>query len=265
MNCIIGCAVNYNWSDLWPLVKSTPGQIVLLVGDDTTPATISILEEHGVIVLPCTMKRGEPPFLDPWVCDLDILQPWHLGRMRLVCARFAAIYAYLRRHGNKFDSVLLTDTRDVISLGDIWQHPWPHAINLFREWEGVKIGQCPYNSAAIRDHYGPGMLNEMKERPIICSGSILGPVTLVVAFLEAMLTEFAGINCQRPGIIDQGVTNVLAFRNHLPFHEWDNEDSPIYNIGYMPAGTPKMDGRLMVHQYDRWQHKELSEALLSAI
>lgn len=265
MNAIIGCAVNYQWADLWPLVCSTPGQIVLLVGDNTSRATIDILEEHGVLVVPCSLRGFSPPFLDPWVDDSAILRPWRLGPMRLVCSRFAAIYALLRRMGERFDNVLLTDTRDVISTGNIWSHPWPNAISLFREWEGVNIGKCPYNSAAIREHYGEGLLSEMKDRPIICSGSILGPVGLIMAFLEQMLTEYAGQNCMRSGIIDQGVTNVLAHRNNLPYHTWDNESSPLYNIGYMPAGTPRLEGRLMIHQYDRPWHKPIAEQLLGAI
>lgn len=279
-DAIIGCAAGYEWSDLWPFVcsarKNAPAsQVILLVGEGsagvrTSRATIEILEDRGVWVVPCSLATGQPPFLDPWAKDAELLRPFGLGRMRLVISRFAAIYAFLRTQWHLLEGgrVLLTDTRDVLTTGDIWSWTWPEdRVSLFREWSGMNIGRCPYNSAAIRTAYGAEVAEWMSNRPILCSGSILGPVGLVQGLLEAMLKEFARINCMAAGILDQAVLNVLAARWAVPVREWDNTESPVLNVGYMPGGTPDVTAPpvAMIHQADRPWHAELLAKLLAEI
>lgn len=264
MNAIIGCATGYNWDQLWPFVCSTPAKKILFIGGETTRLTKALLEEHDVWLVPATLTTGFPPFTAPYLHDAKRLARFNLPKMKLVLSRFAATWAFLETHGQEFEQVLLTDTRDVISRGDVFDFEWPKdKVNLFREWDAMTLGKCPYNRAAINSCYGT-RYNELLGRPIICSGTILGPSGLIRDFLELMLREFATFDGTRPGILDQAVVNILAATRPELVHEWPAHESPIRTIGYYPQ-TPDLTGGRFIHQGDRPWHKAAWDKLLEAI
>jgi hypothetical protein len=265
MNAILGCAYNYNWDVLWPFVCSTPAKKILFTGGKTSRLTHALLEEHDVWVAPCFLETGLPPFVSDYLHDKARLARFKLPKMKIVLSRFAAMWAFLEAHCQEFDYVLLTDTRDVISTGDVFDFPWPtDKVSLFREWDKMTLGTCPYNRAALLSAYNAQVVEEMKGLPIICSGTILGPVRLIQNFLELMLHEFATFDCTRQGILDQAVVNVLAYRRPELVQVYNANESAIRTIGYYPQ-TPDLTGAKFAHQGDRNWHKPTWDRLMEAI
>ena len=143
----------------------------------------------------------------------------------------------------------------------------------------ANIGKSNYNSRWIRGAYGQAMLSQMKERPVVCSGSTIGDAVAIEAYLRAMVAQFDTTGCKQVGC-DQGMHNYLYYSNSLEGVEGIGEiitykqgEGVVNNLAAMRNSPLRQQGVLVdgnvvnwdnsisavAHQYDR--DKELERLI----
>jgi len=184
-------------------------------------------------------------------------------------ARYAALAAALAARPAT-GRVLLTDVRDVVFQRDPFGVALDGALHLFLEHPSKPIGACIWTSSWIRYRYGDAALPPLADRPIVCSGVVLGEAAAVGEYLRVVAAQLP------PGLratnymagYDQGVVNVLCHGGRFPgarLHPY--RDTPVLHLGNAPPGSVACDARgevtndagapvALVHQHDR--HPELA-------
>ena len=143
----------------------------------------------------------------------------------------------------------------------------------------ANIGKSNYNSRWIRGAYGQAMLSQMKERPVVCSGSTIGDAVAIEAYLRAMVAQFDTTGCKQVGC-DQGMHNYLYYSNSLNGVEgigevitYEQGEGVVNNLAAMRNSPLRqqdvlVDGNVVnwdnsisavAHQYDR--DKELERLI----
>ena len=187
-------------------------------------------------------------------------------------ARYAALAACLA-HRPAARRVLLTDVRDVVFQRDPFSAIGDASLHLFLEHPARTIGQCLWTSSWVRFRYGDAALPPLADRPIVCSGVVLGAAAAVRDYLALVAGELPATlrATNYMAGYDQGVVNVLAHGGRLPaatLHPY--HDTAVLHLGNTPAGGVTCDERgevvndagmpvAVVHQYDR--HPELAARL----
>ena len=239
---VVGYAGGYDRETMRPFCRSLKntgfqGKVILFADGGGAEEA----ERHGFDVRPC------PPL-----------------RMKIHSDRFLSIAEVLPE--NKAGVVCL-DTRDVIFQTNPKYLPSDY-IHVFEEDGGQTIGSCPYNSSWIKLGYGDDEFKALRNRPILCVGSICGESAMVKNYLTLMVKELKRIQPNTGEPQDQAVHNHLchAFQNTpLGPRQWKNEESPIYTVGYIrPRETVEIKGDLIlnragnvpavIHQWDRHQN-----------
>ena len=140
-----------------------------------------------------------------------------------------------------------------------------------------------YNSRWIRGAYGQSTLSQMKDRPVICSGSTIGDAVAIEAYLCAMVAQFDTTQCKQVGC-DQGMHNYLYYSSSLEGVEGIGEvitykqgEGVVNNLAAMRNSPLRQQGVLVddkvinwdksisavAHQYDR--DKELERLVKDRI
>lgn len=251
MNAIIGASYGYQWEHLWPFVvsaeKHAPSCRVVLLSHGANAETLARLEEYKVWVVPV---EPSPPYCASYIDEAHHLKDYRLPGMHIVCSRFVAAYCFLCVHQHEVDNALLVDVRDSLVGGDPFDFGWDSCrANVVREDDRMTIGSCPYNRDAIQRVGGD--LAEFQDKPIVCSGAIIGNTRRLMRFLEAMMRRYETFNPSRL-MDDQGVTNWLVHKEPSVVKAWDADATPIYHAGYVPAERMAWHDKAIVHQYDRF-------------
>ena len=145
----------------------------------------------------------------------------------------------------------------------------------------ANIGASSYNSSWIRGAYGAAALEEVREKPVICSGSTLGEAVAIESYLRGMVQQFDRTKCKMKGC-DQGMHNYFYYSGGLDGASEIREivvykqgegvvnnlaamrNSPLRDQSVLQEGTDLVmnwDGTAspVVHQFDR--DKELSRII----
>lgn len=189
---------------------------------------------------------------------------WHCNS-----GRFFYYRSFLDRH-RTYEKVLIADVRDVVFQRAPFDRPLAPALYLFEEYPSTPLGQQINNAAWIRDLYGPAVLDDLADRPIVCAGVIMGEHARVLEAVgqiaRASVTNYVGWGT------DQGTLNYLVRRGALSSAEVKPYGSgPAMHVGIAPRHTIRTDedGRVrnregevcsIIHQYDR--HPDLADQLL---
>jgi hypothetical protein len=251
---ILGMVGGYGAAAAGPFLRSLrasgcAAEVVLFLHANP-PGTAALLEADSA--------RTEHVLLD----DVPAMRSYNVARY----AEFAAHLAGRADVGR----VLLTDVRDVVFQRDPFGLALDGPLHLFLEHPAKAVGQCIWTSSWIRYRYGDAALPPLAERPIVCSGVVLGDAAAVCAYVRvvaAQLPPALRANNYMAGY-DQGVVNVLCHGGRFPaatLHAW--HDTPVLHLGNAPPGSVACDARgevvndagapaAIVHQYDR--HPELA-------
>lgn len=169
--------------------------------------------------------------------------------------------AFLRKHPSQYDTVILSDLRDVVFQDN--PEKIPHGeLDCFLEWEGMTIGRCPFNRAWIEQGFGAAELQKIVDKPISCAGFTIGSQSGIDRYLDMILEVVQRTRQFFPGA-DQGIHNWLIHSGLLPCQLHKNEDGPVYTVGYQP-GILVRNHRvinaqglepIVVHQWDRHVEK----------
>lgn len=183
--------------------------------------------------------------------------------------RFRNFKRYLDAHGDEYEQIFITDTRDVIFQNDIFAAFGGLKSYLGYATEtddicGSKTGD-KVNYEWLESCFGKDAADSLRDRKIICCGTVIGTTAEIKIFLEKLLTddprmgEFA---------YDQAAFNYLFHNKLVPIEnliEIDTYSGAIYTNGLIKDNKIRGDFILrgdggvpaVVHQYDR--HKELVE------
>lgn len=157
------------------------------------------------------------------------------------------------------DYVMISDLRDVFFQGDPFADP-VDGLEVYLEDASVRIGYDDFNTRWIREVFGPQAVEELRGRPVSCSGTVVGTRDAMLAYVTEMAAEIA--RHRRPmGARDQAVHNVLLHRDRLPAPTViANGEGRVLTMGKMPSYRTDADGRVVnadgsipavLHQWDR--------------
>ena len=252
-NLVMGVAKGYSWDILEPFVisckKNCPSAELVLFVDDISDFTCARLQSAGVLLgsYPENLKRGVPNN-----------------------TRWKVFADFLKIHGDAYEQIFITDTRDVIFQGDVFEpfKTFKNYLGLATEADvigGDKAGNENYSW--LVDCFGKDEADRLLNQKIICDGTIIGTTAEMKIFAEKIWQAVSAAESRTNlRIHDQAVANYLVYNNLLPIEnliEIDVEHGEIFTMALLKrfpirgelilrldCGVPAV-----VHQYDR--HKEL--------
>lgn len=188
--------------------------------------------------------------------------PADLEYKLIASARWGIYKNFLDGRGKDYNQVLLTDTRDVIFQGDVFEKyaDLKSFFGYVTEGEFIKNNRTNYKW--LFELFGKDVAEKFKNEEIICSGTVLGTVDEIKIFCDKMSSIL--VNNTVFGA-DQGAENYLVREKLLDFEniiEINCEHGNIFTAGYFLKKNPvKIEGEkilsgnggipAVVHQYDR--------------
>ena len=239
-NLVMGSASGYDWTMLEPFVTSfvrncPSAELVLFVNDLSDFTRDRLISCGGVKLEPFKVIRL--PVNDRWNNFLD----------------------YLEAHGDEYEQVFITDTRDVIFQSDVFE-----AFKGNVNWLGYSTEQLPigqerkHNCRWIEMCFGKEQLDKIADKMIICAGSAaIGSTREIKIFLEKMLATNP-----RKDVIgsDQATMNYIIHNKLLPIETLIENDVDTGKILTNGRLSKTLDDKILrgdggvpavVHQYDR--------------
>ena len=247
-NLILGAAKGYSWDILEPFVisckKNCPSAELVLFVDDISDFTCARLQSAGVLLgsYPENLKRGVPNN-----------------------TRWKVFADFLKIHGDAYEQIFITDTRDVIFQGDVFE-----PFKTFKNYLGLAIEKlligedliCNY--CWLTDCFGKDMADKLADKKIICDGTVIGTPAEMKIFAEKMSQAvFAVESHVNFRIHDQAVANYLVYNNFLPIEnliEIGMNSGKIFTMAYAENFSVRdnkifcENGKIpaVVHLYDRY-------------
>lgn len=162
----------------------------------------------------------------------------------------------LRPH---YRMVLLSDARDVVFQSNPFVGLSPDKLHVFLQDPSIAYGGDNIDTRWYRGTFGDAALAQVRGKPVVCAGTILGGAAAVIKLLHAMVRH---VLAHKRGGIDQAILNfILAneFRaEELVVHE--NLGPTVLTLGDVPNGVFRLQGDevrvgdhvpAILHQYDR--------------
>lgn len=181
----------------------------------------------------------------------------------IVNLRFKIYNDFLEIHGDKYEQVLVCDTRDVIFQNDVFAL-FKDCVNwLGYSTELLTIGEeRRYNYPWIKICFGKVEADKLSDKKVICAGTIIATTREMKIFCSKMW-EIVKQNLTRN--FDQGTMNYLVWNKLLPIEnliENDVDSGEILTNGQIKDNKIRDDKILrgdggvpaVVHQYDRHQN-----------
>lgn len=182
-------------------------------------------------------------------------------------------YWIWQRHYNPSSRIWIVDFRDLVFQSNPMEHPTlkdtaPTTLHLFEESELRRITEVErFTGTMIRDFFGPGMVDQIGNQTVLCSGVSMGGKVAMEQYLLMMTWHMDNVMGNRVGKGDQAHHNVLYYMGELAnqmgidlIQVWKNFRGAVANTGYTYrlAGMKKadvldVDGNVIpiVHQFDR--------------
>ncbi len=109
--------------------------------------------------------------------------------------RWFIYYDYLQdleKIGKAFDNVFFCDVGDTIFQTNVFSHMNSRGDGLYAFMEDINttIANQTSNAHWIKACYGEQMLQTMGNKPIICSGTVLGSWSAIIPYLATMISQF---------------------------------------------------------------------------
>ena len=242
-NLVIGAAFNYTAQKTYPFVKSLrshyDGKVVFLT-QNVDEETELFYREHRI-----------DQFKVPDSLNMEYIN----------VIRFEFFHRYLNSiDSSEYDKVLIIDTRDVIFQSDPFANT--DLSNIYFYAEPELIGACSTNSAWYRHLYGDEGLRDVRNKLIVCGGSILGKKKSIINFIEIFWDEFLRLmeNSKSFGSCDQAIINHIAHKVITEKIIGQTFHSNVATLHHAKKFEFNTKGQLLnrcglptpiVHQYDR--------------
>jgi hypothetical protein len=285
-NLILGLMAGMSLEQIKPFFLSLEksgyrGDVCVLV-QDLAPEALAFLRARGVNLVPFQKSFLKPkwsrlvglckPFLKPAQRQL-LNEQWLLTYLHRQSARIVYFRSFLAECGRDYNHVMVADIRDILFQKDPFAFQIPDGLCVFMENASQTIGANFSNATWIRDGFGQTVLNEIKDKPIICSGTIFGTSAAMLDYFERVIRLF--FTCKTVKTIDQATCNVVIHTQPpKPLHRFDNDTGPVLTMAEMDPRQFRFNeqGFLInqtgqafhtLHQYDR--HPELIPKLLQLL
>jgi hypothetical protein len=173
-----------------------------------------------------------------------------------------------------YENILLCDSRDIYFQSNPFDYKFNSPLNFFLEDKIIK--ECPYNSNWLIKSYGKEEFNKIKDKIILCSGTVIGSNEKIVEYLDLMIKNIKKYKYKKrlkyaltfrrdPNGrgVDQGHANFIVNNNLIKnFNLHSNHSGPISTVYYLKEIkfddkwkliNSKNQPYAVVHQYDkRW-------------
>ncbi len=135
-----------------------------------------------------------------------------------------ALYEYWMQYYTDQSYILILDFRDTffqgnpfVSFGPLLERQPKYELQVFEENFIVKnIGKCVFNSLWVGKCFGKDALRNLRDKPVLCSGSTLGSYAAINHYVRTMLSSMDTVKCWLKGIeSDQGYQNYLFYNGHF--------------------------------------------------
>lgn len=262
-NLVLGIIDKYNFDNIRTFVLSLDAfidnvHVCLYAGPKITSSTIKKIEKLGIEVI--RYNKDFPFIAAPHPQNFQFLpSPIHIYNFR-----HYLYYDYLLKKGSSFENVLITDVKDVVFQKNPFDFLIEDKLYVAVESLAIPIKDCEWTSGWIQSGYGVEILDQMKDKEVICAGTTLAPMNVMKKYLHRLIQEFSAVN-NVFDCADQAMHNVLLHRQLLePVFKCYNFKSPILTVGtektYLLNKQNQLvteDGEIIptIHQYDR--HEEL--------
>ena len=170
-NLVMAVATGYGWHDLEPFIisckKHCPDADLVLFVDDISDFTLQRLNEENLKIFPV---------------------PAELKNKLIVDARWEMYKDFLDNH-KEYENIFVTDIRDVIFQSDIFKAYDKHKNFLVyaTEAELIKNDKGNNNQTWIRHLLGETEYQKIKDKQIICCGTVLGSRAEMDVFFVQMI------------------------------------------------------------------------------
>lgn len=259
---ILGAAFRLQAHETWMFVESLrkhyDGQVMLLVTSVDSQELVTYLRSRGVT----------PVFFD---CPY-----WMVAHIQV--ARYIRYSEILRGCERAYDRILLTDVSDVLFQANPFATDLTGDLLCFLETAGRTIGQSACNSQWMQQIFGQGILEQLQDKTISCSGTTIGSHEAIIDYINRMLghadpnllaqlTQYRGH--------DQAIHNFLLYTGALPQAQLIPNGVHVYTVGGIPDSeiilgpqgtllTPQRRLCPIVHQYN-YRDKAAAAAHLKTI
>lgn len=188
--------------------------------------------------------------------------PAEYKNILVIHTRWKMYCDFLEAHGDDYAQVFVTDVRDVIFQGDVFE-PFKEQSNYLGYSTGAnKISENKCNYDWLVNAFGKKEADKLASKPIICCGTVIGTVNEMKTFCHEMWTALKDV--KRWGD-EQAQMNYLVHNNLLPIENLvkiDCESGEILTMSLFKRQHPVVirddklrrgDGGVpaVVHQYDR--------------
>ena len=186
--------------------------------------------------------------------------------------RYEIFYDYLKN--SNYDNILCCDSRDIYFQSNPFEFNFKKPINFFQE--DVLIKDCPYNSNWILKTYEKKGYELVKNKTILCSGTVLGQKEKMLDYLNLMKNNIKKFKYKKSlkylltfrrdpqgRGCDQGHANYIVNNDLIKDYSFhSNENGPVATVFYLKKIQFDKHSNLLnsnyipysiVHQYDkRW-------------
>jgi len=129
--------------------------------------------------------------------------------------RFFFYRAFLRRHGDEYGCVFLTDLRDVVFQDDPFRDVTPEELRVFLEEPWLRQGKDVNSCRWLSELFGEEIVRQLADTTLICSGTIIGGARRVNEYLDVFMLALARAKSVMRMGMDQGLHNYLLYTGLL--------------------------------------------------
>jgi len=128
--------------------------------------------------------------------------------------RFIKILEFIKENSEKYNKVLLSDISDVVFQSDPFMNLFGDFIISPEEDEEKNIeSDQRFNARWIKQCFGEGVYEQIKENKILCCGTVIGSMKNIRTYVEKMCEEMFRVYKSESGhfhdMMDQGIHNYL--------------------------------------------------------
>jgi hypothetical protein len=169
------------------------------------------------------------------------------------------VYQDFLRTNSTYRCVLLSDSRDVVFQDNPFPHVEPNVLNIFEQDRSLTYGSDNLDSKWFASVFGNDVLNAIKGKQTICSGTIMGSPAVLLKYLTFMEKE---ILTHKFKPLDQAIHNKVVYldwpQELLASHS--NQSGVIFTVAETLDSDYKIEDNKVVinnkvvpvlHQYDR--------------
>jgi hypothetical protein len=262
-NIVLAAASGYQFAQIKPFIVTLKksgfkGDLCLFISQADTDL-LNNVKQLDVKLIPFTT---EYPFNEDLLDSNELLPDQFSNGVSVKFLRYILYYLFLKKYGDDYSNVLISDIKDVIFQRDPFEFQIGDHLCCFLEEAGYTLVTSPFNSGRILTHFGKEVLDEIGNNQPSCSGTIIGSIPAMIAYLEQMINVISTLDCQGGG--DQGVHNYLIYTKKVPnLRLISNETGPVLTIGskigrqirfnkYGLVINDKGEIYNIIHQYDRY-------------